>query len=345
MIHFGSDYRQSAHPRVLDALVRYQGESHGGYGEDDWCGRARQRVRRLTGRPDAPSTLCPGAPRPTSPSSAASCAPTRGGGGGQRAHQQRPQAGAIEATGHKVLALPHHGGKMRAEDLESLCRAYEEDAAREHIVQPGMVYLSQSTEWGTVYSRAELQAIRAVCGRHRLSLYVDGARLGYALMSRGCDLDLAALAGLADAFTIGLTKQGALYGEAVVILDPALQRDFPSLIKQRGGMMAKGWLMGLPFEALFEDDLYFDLSRRAVAQAERLREGFQKLGVRMHVDSPSNQLFPILPDQALDRLAGRFGWSPMMKLPGGMQVVRFCTSWATGDEEMEALLRALETAL
>lgn len=345
MIHFGSDYRQSAHKRVLEALIRHQDESHGGYGEDSWCQRAEARVREMTGRQDAALHFVPGGTQANLTVISSALRPHQGVVAVDSGHINAHETGAIEATGHKVLCLPHDAGKMRPEDLAALCQGYLDDPSFEHIVQPRMVYLSQSTEWGTVYTKAELREIKAVCQRYGLLLYVDGARLGYAMAALGSDMDIQGLSKIADVFTIGLTKQGALFGEAIVIVAPDLQKDFRSIIKQKGGMMAKGWLMGLQFEALFEDDLYMSLSRQAIRQAMRLKEGLTQLGVPFYIDSPSNQQFPILPDEALDRLRGDFGWSPMMGLPDGRQVVRFCTSWATNDQDVEALLAAMARAL
>lgn len=345
MISFGSDYIYGAHPRVLEMLARHNRESYPGYGEDRWCRAAEERLRRLIDLPQAALHFVAGGTQANLTLIAALLRPHQGVVAADSGHISVHETGAIEATGHKVLCLPHDEGKLRAEDLERLVRDHRADSSFEHMVQPGMVYLSQSTEFGSVYSRAELAAIRAVCRRYGLLTYIDGARLGYALAGAEDGLTMSELARLCDAFSIGMTKQGALFGEGLVICEPALQKDFRYLIKQRGGMLAKGWLLGLQFEALFEDDLYFKLSQHAVALALRLRAGMEALGISFYVSSPTNQQFPILPTSALEQLGRDFVWSPIASLPDGQEVLRFCTSWASTEAEVDQLLTGLDAAL
>ena len=249
------------------------------------------------------------------------------------------ETGAVENAGHKVLTVPGTDGKLSAESVEALCRAHFDDASFEHMVQPGMVYISNPTELGTVYSLTELEALYAVCRKYALPLYVDGARLGCALAAG--DYTMADMARLCDVFTIGGTKLGALFGEAVVFTDPALAKDFRYLIKQNGGMLAKGRLLGLQYLALLEDGLYMDIARREVALALRLRDGLAARGWGFLLSSPTNQQFPILPDAVLEKLKEDYAFSTWQKMDENTTAVRFCTGWAATEEQIDALLSAI----
>ena len=275
MIDFRNDYAQGAHEQVLGALAGLAGQGFSGYGEDDLCRAAQERVRRLTGQPGAALYFLSGGTQANLTVIASILRPHQGAVAADTAHIAAHETGAIEATGHKVLTLPHRDGKVNPDDIERMVAAHYADDSFEHTVQPGMVYISNTTELGSIYTARELEGISRVCRARGLPLYLDGARLGYALASEGNDLTLAKVAALCDAFTMGLTKQGALFGEAVVIVNPALQKDFRYIIKQRGGMLAKGWLMGAQFEALMTDDLYGRLSRHAVGLAMRLKHGLR----------------------------------------------------------------------
>ena len=250
----------------------------------------------------------------------------------------------MEATGHKVLALPQTNGKIVAGQVSEYCRLHFSDDAHEHMVMPRAVYVSQATELGTVYTREELIALRGVCDHWGLYLYIDGARLGYAMASAGCDTDLPFLAEVADAFYIGGTKQGALFGEAMVILNDELKRDFRYVIKQKGGMLAKGRLLGLQFNELLRDNLYFELSEHAVALAMKLKAALGEMGVPFLVDSPSNQQFPILPDAVLKAIEREFSYSYQQRMDARNSCVRFCTSWATRETDVDALIAAIRAA-
>jgi threonine aldolase len=251
------------------------------------------------------------------------------------------ETGAIEHSGHKVLALEGKDGLLSAESVREAMLEHINEDGPEHTVQPGMVYISFSTEVGTVYTLKQLEELAAVCREYGLPLFIDGARMGYGLASEGCDVTLQDIARLADVFYIGGTKQGALFGEAVVITNPDLKKDFRYSIKQNGGMLAKGRLLGIQFLTLFEDGLYFELSRHAVALAMRIRNAFAAKGYDFLVDSPTNQQFPILPDEELKRLAADFQFSVWKKIDDRHTAVRFCTSWATRPEAVDALLAAL----
>lgn len=341
MIDFRNDYAQGAHEQVLGALAGLAGQEFSGYGEDALCRAAQERVRRLTGQPKAALYFLSGGTQANLTVIASMLRPHQGVVAADTAHIAAHETGAIEATGHKVLTLPHRDGKVNPDDIERMVAAHYADDSFEHTVQPGMVYISNTTELGSIYTARELEGISRVCRARGLPLYLDGARLGYALASEGNDLTLAKVAALCDAFTMGLTKQGALFGEAVVIVNPALQKDFRYIIKQRGGMLAKGWLMGAQFEALMTDDLYGRLSRHAVGLAMRLKHGLREMGVPSLSDSPSNQQFPILPNDVIDALRRQFAFHAIEVVDERHTGVRFCTSWYTNPADVETLLAAL----
>jgi threonine aldolase len=272
---------------------------------------------------------------------AASIKPYQGVVCAQSGHINVHESGAIEATGHKVLSLPTENGKITAAQIAQYVAAHYADATAEHMVQPGMVYLSQPTEVGTVYNKSELEAITGVCRRYDMPLYVDGARLGNALAAKNADVFLPELAQYASAFSIGGTKMGALFGEALVINDPALQKDFRYHMKQRGGMLAKGRLLGIQFETLFADGLYEKIGLHAVTQAQRIAAGVLEKGYSLFTDSPTNQVFPILPRALLSTLSQDFGYAFWQAYDETCDVVRFCTSWATPPEMVDALLASI----
>ena len=248
---------------------------------------------------------------------------------------------AIESTGHKVLALPTDNGKITAQQIEEYYLWHHTSPDFEHIVMPGMVYISYPTEGGTIYSKAELTAIYETCQRCGLPLYIDGARMGYGLMSDECDLTLPELARLCDVFYIGGTKVGALFGEAVVVMNPALKKDFRFFMKQRGGMLAKGRLLGIQFDTLFTDDLYLKISRHAIDMAHQIREIFVSAGYPLLFDSPTNQQYPIMPDSELAEIGKNFGYEYWERVDETHSGVRFCASWATTQENVDALREAV----
>lgn len=342
MIYFNNDYSEGCHPAVLEALVKTNMEQTSGYGMDPYCKRAADRIRRLCGREDLSVHFLVGGTQTNLTVIAASLRPHQGVLGAESAHVQVHESGAIEATGHKVLSLPSKDGKITAEQIDQAVRAHFTDEAAEHMVQPKMVYISNPTELGTIYTLAELESISNACGKNGLYLFLDGARLGYGLTAKGNDVTMADLARLCDVFYIGGTKVGALFGEAVVISNPVIAGDFRYLIKQRGGMLAKGRLLGVQFDALLEDGLYFKLAVHANALADRLRGTLETLGYPFLVPGVTNQVFPILPDKLLDRLAENFSFTQQERIDEAHCAVRFCTSWATTGENMDALCQALE---
>lgn len=342
MIRLECDYAEGAHERVLRRLFETNLEQTPGYGEDIHCAQARERIRDLCGNPNLAVHFLVGGTQTNATVIDAALRPHQGVVAAASGHINVHETGAIEATGHKVLAVPSADGKLTALDVRRVWEAHWQDETREHMVQPGMVYLSQPTENGTLYSLAELDDLWQTCQDCGLLLYIDGARLGYGLMSPACDMTLPDLARRCDTFYLGGTKQGLLVGEALVIAHPGLQRDFRYHLKQHGGMLAKGRLLGVQFGAMLEDGLYFDLARQAVRLALDLRRALEERGYEMLFDSPTNQQYPILPDELVAYLEEEFAFSFWKKVDQDHTAVRICTSWATEPAAIQALLRAVD---
>lgn len=312
-----------------------------GYGEDHYCEAARAAVRKAVGREDVDVHFLVGGTQANATVISSILRPYQGVLCATTGHINVHETGAIEHGGHKVLALEAADGLLSAALIREAVEAHYAEDGPEHTVQPGMVYISFSSEVGTVYSLSQLREISAVCREYGLPLFIDGARMGYGLASEGCDVSLSDIAALADVFYLGGTKQGALFGEAVVIVNDALKKDFRYCIKQNGGMLAKGRLLGIQFLTLFEDGLYFQLSEHAVSQAMRIRDAFKSKGFGFLVQSPSNQQFPILDNATMERLSSDFLFSFWQKVDDTHTAVRFCTSWATRPEAVDALIAAL----
>lgn len=340
MIRFDSDYTEGCHPRVLDALVRTNMEQTPGYGLDGHCERARALIRSACAAPEADVHFLVGGTQTNATVIAAALRPWQGVLSPDTGHINCHETGAIEAGGHKVLTLPHDNGKITAEQLRRAIDALRADGNYEHIVQPGMVYISQPTEYGTLYTKAELEAISAVCRERDLPLMLDGARLAYALAADET-LMLADYARCCDVFTVGGTKCGLLFGEAVVITRQSLKPDFRNLIKQRGGMLAKGRLLGVQFETMFEDGLYLECGRRGVDEARRIRGALLARGLDLAFDSPTNQIFVLLTPAQRDQLQRDFAVGCWDTTGGERDAYRLCTSWATKPEAVDGLLAAI----
>lgn len=340
MIRFDSDYTEGCHPRVLDALVRTNMEQTPGYGLDGHCERARALIRSACAAPEADVHFLVGGTQTNATVIAAALRPWQGVLSPDTGHINCHETGAIEAGGHKVLTLPHDNGKITAEQLRRAIDALRADGNYEHIVQPGMVYISQSTEYGTLYTKAELEAISAVCRERNLPLMLDGARLAYALAADET-LTLADYARCCDVFTVGGTKCGLLFGEAVVITRQDLKPDFRNIIKQRGGMLAKGRLLGVQYETMFEDGLYLECGRRGVDEARRIRGALLAHGLDLAFDSPTNQLFVLLTPAQRDQLQRDFAVGCWDTTGGERDAYRLCTSWATKPEAVDGLLTAI----
>ncbi len=341
MIRFECDYTTGAHPKILEALVNSNMEACPGYGVDGHCEHARAMLRALCQAPEAGVHFLVGGTQANTTVIAAALRPHQGVLCAGTGHINVHETGAIESTGHKVLALPAVEGKITARQIHDCCQAHHTDPAWEHMVQPGMVYLSHPTELGTVYTLAELEAIHETCRRWRLPLFVDGARLACGLAAS--DVTLPDLARLCDVFYLGGTKAGLLFGEAVVITNPNLDQDFRYLIKQRGGMLAKGRLLGVQFEAFLQDGLFLDIGRQEVGQALRLRAAFEEKGWPLFVNSPTNQQFPVLPNAAMAALKEKYSFEVWGKVDGEHTAVRFCTSWSTTDGDVDALIADIQS--
>lgn len=341
MIRFDCDYMAGAHPEVLEALVRTNLELTSGYGTDSYTAEAREFIRRAIGCPEAQVMFLVGGTQTNATIIDGILDRHEGVIAADTGHIAVHESGAIEASGHKVLTLPHHAGKLDAEEVDRYITEFYRDDTYQHMVAPGMVYISHPTEFGTIYSLKELEALSAVCHKHSIPLYIDGARLGYGLAARGTDVGLRNIARLADVFYIGGTKVGTLFGEAVVVTNDALLKHLFPLVKQHGALLAKGRLLGLQFGALFRDGLYERIGHHAVALAMRLQEAFKRAGYEVVVDSPTNQQFFRLPNAVIDRLRESVSfeyWGPRGE---SSSTVRFVTSWSTTDEDVERLCRLL----
>lgn len=339
MIRFYCDYAEGAHPAVLQKLADTNFVQTEGYGIDPYCQQAKECIQALCASPEADVHFLVGGTQTNLTVIAAALRPYQGVIAADTAHICGHETGAIEACGHKVLVQPNWEGKLTARQVEQVWQAHMENESREHDVQPGMVYISNPTELGTLYSLDELEELSRVCRNSGLLLYLDGARLGYGLAAGDNTLTFRDLSRLCDAFYIGGTKQGALFGEALVINSPQLKRDFRYLIKQRGGMLAKGRLLGLQFLALLEDGLYLSLARHADEMADLLRQALKQSGCPLLVDSRTNLVFAILPDAAAQELSKTYTFSLFQRMDEGHGAFRFCTSWATKREDVDRLAK------
>ena len=342
MIYFTSDYCEGCHERILQRLIETNYEQTSGYGTDDHCRAAADYIRKECGREDAAVHFLVGGTQTNMTLIAAALRPHQGAVCAESGHIHVHETGAVEATGHKCLTLPSLDGKITAIQVAELVRLHRSDESMEHTVQPKLVYISNPTEYGTIYSLSELEALSQVCRENGLYLFLDGARLGYGLRCRENDVTLADLARLCDAFYIGGTKVGALFGEALVLTHPALKEDFRYLIKQHGGMLAKGRLLGIQFETLFEDGLYWQISDHALNMADLLRDALRSAGLPMQVDSPTNQLFPIVPDTMLAKIREKYAVTYMNRVDESRSCIRLCTSWATKEENVLEFCRDLK---
>ena len=341
MLHFECDYLAGAHPKILQRLVETNTELFPGYGGDPYTQRAAEKIRTACGAPDAEVFFLVGGTQTNRIVISSLLHSCEGVIAAATGHVSLHEAGAIEASGHKVLQLPGHAGKLDSNELSEYLNGFFTDVNRDHMVFPGMVYISHPTEYGTLYSLAELQSLSAVCRQYRLPLFVDGARLGYGLMSRDTDVSLHDLAELCDVFYIGGTKVGALCGEAVVFPHSNAPKHFFSFVKQNGALLAKGRLLGIQFDTLFTNRLYFEISRHAIDMAERLKAVFIQKGYELFIDSPTNQQFIILDNDKLNTLKNHVTFDFWERLDSSRAVVRFATSWSTTAEDIDALEKIL----
>ena len=342
MIRFECDYAEGAHEKILEMLVKTNLEQTPGYGVDVYCEKARELIKKECEAPDADVHFFVGGTQTNKTVIASMLRPFQGVLSAVSGHINVHETGAIEATGHKVMTLPSDDGKITACQIKQAYNDHWSDSTHQHITQPAMVYISNPTENGTLYTKAELEEISAVCKELELPLFLDGARLGYGLMAPGNDLTLADYARLCDVFYIGATKVGALFGEALLILNPALKKDFRYMIKQNGAMLAKGRLLGIQFVALFEDGLYYKVSQHAIDLAMKIQKGFKDAGCEFKYNSNTNQQFPILPNTLMEKLGEKYAFSFWEKVDSEHSAVRFCTSWATKESDVDALIADLK---
>ena len=345
MVYFTSDYCEGCHERILQRMIETNYEQTPGYGTDYHCTSAAGYIKDRCGREDIDVHFLVGGTQTNLTVIDAALRPHQGAVCAESGHIHVHETGAVEATGHKCLILPSSDGKITAQQVRELVRLHRTDESMEHTVQPKLVYISNPTEYGTIYALSELEALSAACRELGLFLFVDGARLGYGLRCRQNDVTMADLARLCDAFYIGGTKVGALFGEALVLTHPALKEDFRYLIKQHGGMLAKGRLLGIQFETLFEDGLYDRISDHALQMADILRDALTQAGFAMQVDSPTNQLFPIVPDALLERIRENYAVTYMNRVDENSSCIRLCTSWATREEDVRAFCADLRKIL
>ena len=342
MKYFNCDYNEGAYPPILKRMNETNMCQSIGYSEDEYCEEARNIIRGLCGAPDAAVHFLVGGTQANLTVISAALRSHQGVISASTGHISVHETGAIEATGHKVLSVNTEDGLLTAEMVEKVCHDHFVDEAFEHMVQPGMVYISSPSELGTIYSRKALSDLRAVCDKYGLLLYLDGARLGYGMADRANDIDLPFLYKVCDVFYIGGTKQGALMGEAVVIRNEALKKDFRYMIKQRGGMFAKGRLLGIQFLELFRDGAYFKLAEHADRLADDIRKAFADKGYRFLVQSGTNQIFVIVPNDAMEKLNKKYVSSNNGPYDEKHTVLRFCTSWATNPADVQELIEDIK---
>lgn len=337
MIRFNNDYNHGAFESVLKELAATNGTSYAGYGEDEWCAKAESVIKRLVSNEDALIKFVPGATQANLVVISAALSPVQSVIAADTGHINCHEAASIENTGHKILELPNTDGKIDARQIAACAAAYYDGGTPEYLTEPKMVYLSFPTEKGTLYSKRELREISEVCKRYGMYLFVDGARMGYGLGSERNDLTLRDFAELCDVFYIGGTKCGALFGEALVITEASLKYRFKAHMKQNGAVLAKGWLMGLQFAVMLQNGEYFERTKRADELAMQIKTAFERKGVPFWVDSFTNQQFVILSDSQKEALAKGYYFEEEGTVPQGT-VVRFCTSWATTQAEVDALV-------
>lgn len=342
MIRFNNDYNHGAHPVILEALAKTNGESYGGYGQDEWCERAAEEIKKYIDCPQAAVHFLVGGTQANYIVIASALRPYQGVICAESGHIHVHETGAVENCGHKVLALPHQDGKITAEQIRTEAELYKTSVVQEHIVEPKMVYLSYPTEYGTIYSKAELEAIHETCQEYGMYLFIDGARMGYGLAAKSADLTLADIAKYTDVFYCGGTKCGLLFGEAVVITNPELQPFFRSYMKQNGALLAKGWLLGVQFYTMFEDGLYFQITKQAVDQAMRIKSAFAEKKIPALIESDTNQQFVILENSQMNKLAENYIFEFEKKIDDRHTAVRFCTSWSTTEAEVDALVEDIK---
>ena len=337
MISFENDYNTGAHPKILERLMKTNMEPLSGYGTDKYCQSAADKIKNACNCPQAQIHFLVGGTQTNAVVISSMLSSFEGVVAADTGHVSLHEAGAIECTGHKVLNVPNHQGKIDGDELKEYLETFFSDDNREHMVFPGMVYISHPTEYGTLYSKAELVHIEKICKEFNIPLYIDGARLGYGLMSKETDVTLADIAALCDVFYIGGTKMGALCGEAVVFTKNNSPKHFTTIVKQHGALLAKGRLLGVQFDALFTDNLYGEIGAHGIEMAMLLKDMLKEKGCDFYLESPTNQQFVILENHVLEKLKKEVAFSFWEKADESHTVVRFATGWSTTREDIEKL--------
>ncbi|MDR1436379.1 MAG: aminotransferase class I/II-fold pyridoxal phosphate-dependent enzyme [Puniceicoccales bacterium] len=337
MIEFSGDYSEGAHPRLLNRLVETNMEQTFGYGRDRYCAEAVKTIRKACQNDDVDVHMVVGGTLANTIAIAAALRPHQGVIAPVSAHINVQETGSIEAAGHKILTIPGENGKITAAQIDKVCEEYLENNGNVHVVQPKMVCLTHATEYGTIYGRKELQVISDVCRKRDLYLYIDGARIGYGVAAVDSDMDLPFIAKCCDVFCIGGSKQGAFFGEAVVVKNKYIADGFRQVMKQRGGLLAKGRLLGIQFHELLVDGLYFELSRHANKMAASIRGCLQANGIKFFVENTTNLLFPILPDNLYGELSKKYSLTYCGRHDDKSSIVRIATSWATTERNVQLL--------
>ena len=345
MIYFNCDYTEGAHPSIIEKLAETNMEQTIGYGMDEHCKKAAELIKKACGREDVDVHFLVGGTQTNVTVIDAALRAHQGVICASSGHINVHETGAVEASGHKCITIPSEDGKVYEPQVREILANHFADGGDEHMVQPKMLYISNPTEWGTIYKKDELIALYELCKEYGTYLFLDGARLGYGLMCKENDMTLEDIAQYTDVFYIGGTKVGALFGEAVVISNPALKPDFRYAIKQHGGMLAKGRLLGVQFETLFTDNLYFEIAKHAMDMAERITDKLAEYGVEFTVASPTNQIFVSLPKTAIAELSQKYKFEPMGTKDETHDIIRICTSWATKEENVIAFLADIERVL
>lgn len=340
MISFRNDYSEGAHPKVLEALSRSNFDTTCGYSMDKYCAHSADTVRTLTACPDADVHFLTGGTLANTIVISRALRPWEGVIAAETGHINVHETGSIESAGHKVCSIPAPDGKLTPALVREVMRIHV-NGTDEHMVKPGMVYISDATELGTIYKKEELSALHDVCREFGLYLFLDGARLPAALVAEGNDLDITDFGKYCDAFYIGGTKNGLLFGEAVVITNNDLKANFRNMIKQRGGMFAKGFLFGVQFGAYFEDGLWLDMARHAVTQAQRIAKAAAEKGYTLYANSPTNQVFLVLSHEKIAELEKDFAFEAFGHVDDTHEAMRFVCSWATKEEAVDALIARL----
>ncbi|MCH3974213.1 MAG: beta-eliminating lyase-related protein [Bifidobacterium tibiigranuli] len=341
MLSFTNDYSEGAHPRILERFAETNMEQLPGYGCDRYTESAAKKIREACGAPEADVWFLTGGTQTNQTVIDAITPPYAGVVAASSGHVNVHEAGAIEHTGHKILTLPEHDGKVNAGELDQYCKDFYADGNYEHMVFPGTLYISHPTEYGTLYSKAELEALAEVCHRYELAFFLDGARLGYGLTAEGTDVTLEDIARLTDVFYIGGTKVGALCGEAVVFPKGNSPKHFLTLVKQHGALLAKGWLTGLQFDTLFTDGLYLDIARNANDKADQIRKALVSNGYELAYENPTNQIMVNMDTATVERLSKDVEMGFMRKVDDRHTIMRLCTSWATTQEHTDQLIALL----